>query len=525
MKSIILTVLLIAIVFTQSFSQVLVNNGAKFSIQNGSSLVIAGDLNNLDGSDYDNSGSIKILGDWINSDIAELQLQASTGEVLFAGNSSQHISGTKTHFSNLTLSNNVELNTEISVSSLLTLDTAFLSLGENDLIMDPGSSIFGASDIAYIKAFGNGKLLREVDNTSTDFPVGNLLSYVPLSIINDGTLDFFGVNVMEDVLENGTYGNTIPEIDHCVNNTWKISEQTAGGSDLSVTASWETSIEGVSFDRTYCGLGIYANSSWEPITGSVATGSNLFSVNRTGISDLEAFAVGDTLSPMAIGLRLAFDCQVFLEGPFNGMDMNTDLNPEKLPLSQPYSAAPWFYDGTESVISLPNTDIVDWVLIELRDTTDASLATGATMIARKAGFLLKDGSIVATDGFSNIQFDVQPANQLFVIIWHRNHLGILSANPLEFSDGVYAYNFTTGNSQAFGTDGQKELVPGKWGMFGGDGDTDGNIDIDDKTLVWENQAGENAYLNGDYNLDGEVENRDKNEIWEQNTGTSSQIPE
>jgi hypothetical protein len=251
----------------------------------------------------------------------------------------------------------------------------------------------------------------------------------------------------------------------------------------------------------------------------------MFSVSRSGISDFAAFSVGDTLSPMAIVLRLTLDIQAFLEGPFNGVDMNTHLNPDNITLTQPYNTEPWFYNGTESVSSIPNTDIVDWVLIELRDTTDATLATSETMIARQAAFLLNDGSIVATDGVSHIEFETQVTNQLFVIIWHRNHLGILSANPVILIDGVYSYNFTTSNSQAFGTDSQKELISGKSGLFAGDGDRNGSIDLNDKTLVWETEAGENGYLDGDFNLDGEVENRDKNEIWEQNNGTSSQIPE
>ena len=530
MKNIILTLFLIAVFIFQSFSQVLVNNGATVSIQNGSSLVIVGDMNNLSGGSFANSGSIKILGDWINGDAAELQLQSTTGEIVFDGSTTQHISGVKTNFSNLKLLNNVELYTETSVSSTLSLDTALFILGENDLMMEIGSEISGASNIAHIKAYGNGKLFRQVSTDTTEFPLGNSMAYVPLKLKNDGTSDNFGINVLEDVLENGTSGNTIPEIDNCVNNTWVISEQTPGGSDLSITAFWESQIEGISFDRTFCGLGYYSGSTWEPNTGSAPSGSGLYSVNRSGIPGLTALAVGDTLSPMAISLRITLDIHAFLEGPFNGTDMNPDLTglPEPVegfPLSQPYNTWPWNYEGTESVVSIPDADIVDWVLIELRDTTDASLATSETMTARQAGFLLKDGSIVATDGVSNIQFDVQPANQLFVIVWHRNHLGILSANPLTLSNEVYSYNFTIDDNQAFGTDSQKELAIGKWGLPGGDGDKNGNIGINDKTLVWEIQTGENGYLNGDFNLDREVENQDKNSIWEQNRTLSSQIPE
>ena len=45
---------------------------------------------------------------------------------------------------------------------------------------------------------------------------------------------------------------------------------------------------------------------------------------------------------------------VFLEGPFNGTDMNADLaGLPDFPLAQPFNTAPWNYAGTESVLSVP----------------------------------------------------------------------------------------------------------------------------------------------------------------------------
>ncbi len=61
-----------------------------------------------------------------------------------------------------------------------------------------------------------------------------------------------------------------------------------------------------------------------------------------------------------------------MEGPFNGTDMNTDLTDlTYVPLNQPYNTSPWNYTGTESVGSIPNSDVVDWILIELRDAANA----------------------------------------------------------------------------------------------------------------------------------------------------------
>ncbi|MCD4735575.1 MAG: hypothetical protein K8R53_05995, partial [Bacteroidales bacterium] len=81
-----------------------------------------------------------------------------------------------------------------------------------------------------------------------------------------------------------------------------------------------------------------------------------------------------------------FDLKVILEGPFNGTDMNTDIN-SFIPLFQPYNNPPWNYISCENVPAIPTGDIVDWILIELRDASDANSATGVTMIAQQAAFL------------------------------------------------------------------------------------------------------------------------------------------
>jgi hypothetical protein len=220
------------------------------------------------------------------------------------------------------------------------------------------------------------------------------------------------------------------------------------------------------------------------------------------------------------------DLKVFLEGPFNGTDMETSLNPSILPLSQPYNTAPWNYTGTESVVSIPIPDIVDWILIEFRDAPDAANATGTTAIERQAGFLLRDGSIVETDGVTHIQFKGAIIEQLFAVVRHRNHIGIISANPLTDMGGVYTYDFTTSIDQVYGGGaGYKSIVPGIYGMAGGDSDASGSVDMADK-ILWESSSGANGYFPSDLNFDGQVNNPDKNDIWFLNTNTkSSQVPE
>lgn len=225
---------------------------------------------------------------------------------------------------------------------------------------------------------------------------------------------------------------------------------------------------------------------------------------------------------------IELNLKIFLEGPFNGVDMNTDLNGnpelvEDLPLTQPYNIAPWNYNGTESVISIPNSDIVDWLLIEFRDAIDAQSAVPDTKVAQNAVFLKSDGSVVSLDGSSDPEFNSLPTDHLFLVIQHRNHLGIMSANPITGSGGFYIYDFTTAADQAYGTNAQKNLTGGIYGMFGGDANADGDVNTDDK-IIWANQAGTQGYKSADFNMDGQIENQDKNDIWQQNIGESSQLP-
>jgi hypothetical protein len=241
-------------------------------------------------------------------------------------------------------------------------------------------------------------------------------------------------------------------------------------------------------------------------------------------SDNSVSDAGFYIDDFDLKRHINLELKVFLEGPFNSTDMDTWIN-SILPLEQPYDALPWNYTGTESVVDIPSTDIVDWIFIELRDAPDAASATPATMIAQQAAFLKNDGSIVGLDGISNLQFDNLINDQLFVVLQHRNHLGIMSADPVPGIDGQYIYNFSTSNLHVYGgSDGYVEIVPGVWGMVSGDADANGVIELNDKSVNWSLQAGEQGYQATDLNMDGQTDNPDKNESWLSNIGKESQVP-
>ena len=77
--------------------------------------------------------------------------------------------------------------------------------------------------------------------------------------------------------------------------------------------------------------------------------------------------------------------------------------------------------------------------------------------------------------------------------------------------------------------GQKEILPGVFAMFGGNGNqvltgsSDTDVNFDDRTY-WEGENGDIArYRNGDYNLNGDANFNDRLE-WEINNGKFTSVP-
>ena len=246
--------------------------------------------------------------------------------------------------------------------------------------------------------------------------------------------------------------------------------------------------------------------------------------NNTNIDPCSSYSYGET-EDYVINLTgdIRLDLTVFLEGPFNGIDMNPDLN-AILPFSQPFNKSPWNYGGTESVAAIP-TNVVEWVLIELRDAASIGQANGGSVIDRQAGFLRNDGQVVDMTGNPVLSFTNSVSNGLFVVVYQRNHIAVISGSALTSSGGLYSYDFSSGENQAYGgADGHKQLASGIWGMFSGDGNHDGHVNAGDKSPLWENQSGNKGYIDSDFNIDGESNNVDKDDYWVPNEGKNTHVP-
>ena len=228
-------------------------------------------------------------------------------------------------------------------------------------------------------------------------------------------------------------------------------------------------------------------------------------------SDTSAIKSFTTLPYAAVKAKL------FLQGPYGGGDtMHTSLSQNNLiPTSQPYGGSPWNYSGSEHVSNIP-ANTIDWVLVQLRSDT-------STIVGTRAALLKSDGSVVDTDGTSPLKFNGIAGGNYYIVIEHRNHLAVMDKNKVTLPN-VIAYDFTTAQTQAYGSNPMSALGDGKFGMISGDGNGNGQIQNNDSENIWKPDNGTAGYKNSDFNLNGQVQNNDNESYWKPNNGRGTHVP-
>ncbi len=209
------------------------------------------------------------------------------------------------------------------------------------------------------------------------------------------------------------------------------------------------------------------------------------------------------------------------------------------PAGQPYSMAPFNYNGTEGDAfdsggdqnnwdaGYPE-DAVDWVLVSLRSDVDH-----ADEVCRAAGLLLSDGSINLVEDFPCCD---QIDNSFYAVVEHRNHLIVMSPTKLNVSNNTISFDFITNDSysDSFGLGASQKLVTNTsnnnvYLMYAGNTDmttsnlSDTDINVNDK-VIWEYENNTTpAYLGSDMDLTGDVNVNDRL-IFDRNNNTFSSVP-
>ncbi len=292
---------------------------------------------------------------------------------------------------------------------------------------------------------------------------------------------------------------------------------------------------------------INADGSFEYTPGAVFTGTDSF--NYEVCDDGNPIECDSAVIYIIVNPCVDIMVSVFLEGPFNvstgemtnllnldpsnnlargllpGMTPTNPLVPPT-PAGQPYDSAPWNYLGTtlENNFGGPyDPEVTDWVLVSLRTTTDPT-----TEIVRAAGLLYKDGTVKFLQPCLLKLGDANPA-QVYIAIEHRNHMGVGTPLPIDFSNGTLTWDFRIAQSFSTGTGfGQKEVQSGVFAMYAGDSDQISDIfsyDLNgNDNILWNSSNGIfDDYNQSDYNLNGDVNGADKI-YWSNNNGISSRWP-
>jgi hypothetical protein len=175
--------------------------------------------------------------------------------------------------------------------------------------------------------------------------------------------------------------------------------------------------------------------------------------------------------------------KVLLQGAYNPLTgrMNDQLRQQGLiPLEEPYAAIraqfPASFEAiphhimettTPEVLAVagPNA-VVDWIWVELRPAQSPE-----TVLATRSGLLQADGDVVDMDGISPLVFGDVYIGQYYVMVRHRNHLGAMTAAPVDIDRDAGAFvDFSSAALPTYGQHGlaaRRALGSGIYGLYAG----------------------------------------------------------
>ena len=404
----------------------------------------------------------------------------------------------------------------------------------------------------------------EDDESSADFSVGNAMADLELikdvnrlevspndevefsiTLINQGPSTAQGV-IVEDILPDGfANARLISDNGSRFSNRilWTVAELAV---NEQITFTFTADV--VHFVDRECDYRNLAQVKESHTIDPDATGDNLdLAVGPQ--EDDEDFA--EVTVNLGNGICLEIETALFLEGAYDrdAQLMSNDLNAlgylpgqqpqtffgQATPAGQPYNQAPWLHFGTEgdrfvqgaSALAGLNgnypTTVVDWVLVSLRADASASSTVGSA-----AALLHNDGTVEFVEGFGICGVDA--AEDYFIVVEHRNHLIAMSHLQLPIINGSISYDFRAHNSykRILGS-GQKEIEPGVYAMFAGNGDQSSapfdsrDINPNDLTRFLIDNGLTSSYFLRDFNLNGDVSVGDK-ALFLINNGIFSDVP-
>ncbi|MBK7754762.1 MAG: trypsin-like peptidase domain-containing protein [Flavobacteriales bacterium] len=206
--------------------------------------------------------------------------------------------------------------------------------------------------------------------------------------------------------------------------------------------------------------------SWDGTAASTRLRDWLDPANTTTV--LDGYEPSGT-PPAGVKVKL----KVMLEGPYvsgTGLMNGTLRSSGLVPLAQPYTALGYAHVNgggsevtTSTVLNITGSaSVVDWVVVELRNKNNS-----ATVLASRCALLLRNGTIVDPSGTGDVSFPLA-ADNYFIAVHHRNHLGIMTASAQALSSTATLKDLTNASVGLYGGTSVVKNIGGVRCMFAGD---------------------------------------------------------
>ncbi|WP_348718601.1 MBG domain-containing protein [Tenacibaculum sp. 190130A14a] len=268
-----------------------------------------------------------------------------------------------------------------------------------------------------------------------------------------------------------------------------------------------------------------SNTAVATVSGNVVSvvgmGSTIITARQVGNTNYTAAAsVMQTLTVANPDITLS--PKIYLQGaainPNVGEEslMRDDLRAGSiLPTTSPYSDA--LITSASVFTNTGGNAIVDWIWVELRDGTDNSI-----VVEGKSALLQRDGDIVSVDGSSPVTF-TQSSGSYHIVIKHRNHLSVLSANAYSLTNSNTVIDLSSNNtSLQGGANAVVDLGNGVFAIPVGDQDENGQIQNADINAIIQLLGG-SGYNKSDMDMNGQIQNTDVNTLVNPNIGKGKQF--
>lgn len=319
------------------------------------------------------------------------------------------------------------------------------------------SNYYGFTSAAIETAYTSTRNSGMVHFGSAGNDASNALSY-PSSLNT--------VNAISAITRTGalsSFSNYNSGLSYCAPGSYILSTDRSGSAGYNTTSY--AIMDGTSFASPYAAgvaaLVLSVDPSLSALDVETILDTTATDLGPAGFDNFFGHGLVNAFAAVSAVARTKVAPRLYLEGPYDAATglMNDAMRALSLvPDTEPYTDLGYAHLGggnentSSAVLSIAGSNaIVDWVLVELRDANTPTLT-----IATCSALLQRDGDIVDIDGVSPVSFDVLPG-EYHLAVRHRNHLGCMTAGPVELSVVPLTIDFSLGTTATYGAEARKAV--------------------------------------------------------------------